>query len=118
MRSLKSLFSLLLLVVMFVSCYNQIEFKKVGWMEKDDLNNYPKREKMLENLMENHNLHRLPYIQVVDLLGEPENYSDIEAGVIYYNIRTEYSGIDPVNVKELKIWLDENKKVKRYIIRG
>ena len=107
MNNLKSYFLLLILFLLFSSCKNDIKFDKVGWNQKGDLNSYSNREKMLNDLMENHNFKGMNYSELLKLLGEPENYSDIEAGVIYYNIITEYgSNIDPVNVKNLKIKLD------------
>ena len=103
--------------MLLISCNPNIKFDKVGWNQKGDLNSYPNREKMLNDLMENHNFTGMNYSELLNLLGEPENYSDIEAGVIYYNIITEYgSNIDPVNVKNLKIKLDENQKVEKIII--
>ena len=107
----------ILFFMLLISCNSNVKFEKIGWNKKGDLNSYPNREKMLNDLMENYKIQGLNYAELVNLLGEPENYSDDDAGVIYYNIITDYgSNIDPVCVKNLKIKLDKNQKVERYIV--
>ncbi|EKT4500007.1 hypothetical protein JE954_002467 [Flavobacterium psychrophilum] len=107
----------ILVFILLISCNSNVKFEKIGWNKKGDLNSYPNREKMLNDLMENYKIQGLNYAELVNLLGEPENYSDNDAGVIYYNIITDYgSNIDPVCVKNLKIKLDKNQKVERYIV--
>ncbi len=59
---------------------------------------------MLNNLMNRHKLKGLTCKQFIDLLGEPENYTDEEPNTATYNIVTNYGGnIDPVYIKNLEV---------------
>jgi hypothetical protein len=50
-------------------------------------------------------------MQLEELLGKPENYSDAKSNEIYYEILVEWGGIDPVRVKNLVFVLDERSNV-------
>ena len=59
---------------------------------------------MLNDLMNHHRLKGLTYKQLIDLLGEPEKYSDEAANTATYNILTDYGkDIDPVYIKNLEV---------------
>ena len=92
-------------IAIFVcSCNSDRKFDKTAWQQRGDLGIYPEREKMLKDLMNNHQLKGLKYNQIIDLLGEPENYSDEEPNTITYNIVTDYGrDIDPVFIKNLEV---------------
>ena len=62
--------------LLVVACNQTQKFDKSAWKERGDLNIYPNRDKMLEDLMNHHQLKGLTYKQVIELLGEPEKYSD------------------------------------------
>jgi len=79
-------------------------FDKLAWKEKGDLNIYAIRDQMLEDLMNHHQLRGLTYKQLIELLGEPEKYSDEEPNTATYNIVTNYGkNIDPVYIKNLEV---------------
>lgn len=79
-------------------------FNKTSWQQNGDLGMSPEREKMLKDLMSNHQLKELTYKQLIDLLGEPENYMDEEPTTATYNIVTNYGrDIDPVYIKNLEV---------------
>lgn len=83
---------------------NNDKFDKMAWNEKGDLGTYPNRKKMLKDLLNNYQLKGLTYKQLIDLLGEPETYSDEEPNTATYNIVTDYGGdIDPVYIKNLEV---------------
>ena len=57
--------------------------------------------------MNGHQLKGLTYKQLVELLGEPEEYSDTEPNTAYYNVDTDYRhDIDPVYIKNPKVKLN------------
>ncbi|TDH26900.1 hypothetical protein EXU57_08830 [Segetibacter sp. 3557_3] len=88
------------------------KFEKSAWNEKGDLGIYPNRDKMLKDIMNNHRLRGLTYTQLVELLGEPEDYSDVNPNTVYYNVVTEYGrDIDPVYLKNLEIGLSSDSVV-------
>jgi len=65
---------------------------------------YPERNKMLKDLVKNYRIKGLNYNQLIDLLGEPEKYSDEEPNTVTYNIVTDYGrDIDPVFIKNLEV---------------
>lgn len=59
---------------------------------------------MLKDLMNNHGLKGLNYTQLIDLLGEPDKYSDEEPSTVTYNIVSDYGrDIDPIFLKNLEV---------------
>ncbi len=92
-----------------VSCNKNKKFDKVAWKEKGDLDSYPNRDNMLNDLIKNYPLKGLSYKQLINLLGEPEKYSDAKPNVLYYNVVIDYGhDIDPVYIKDLKIKLNSD----------
>lgn len=101
----------------FAACTNNQQFNKTAWSERGDLGIYPNREKILNDLMNNHRLKGLTYKQLIDLLGEPEKYKDEEPNTGTYNIVTDYGGdIDPVYVKNLEVKFSTDSIVKNVSI--
>jgi hypothetical protein len=67
---------------------------------------------MLKDLMNHHQLKGLTYKQLVDLIGEPEKYSDEEPNTATYNIVTDYGrDIDPVYIKNLEVKISSDSIV-------
>jgi hypothetical protein len=59
---------------------------------------------MLNDLMNHHQLKGLSYKQFIELLGEPETYSDEQLNTATYNIVTDYGrDIDLVYIKNLEV---------------
>lgn len=117
MENLKLKLTLLGLFFVLLSCKKDMKFEKSGWNQKGDLNSYPNRENMLEDLTKNHSLKGIPYLKLIDLLGLPENYSDEEFNTMTYNIVTEYGyNIEPVYIKNLEIKLAKDSVVEKFEI--
>ena len=54
----------------------------------------------------------ISYVQLIKLLGEPEEYSKADSNILYYNIVTEYRyNIDPIYIKNLEIKLSTDSIV-------
>ncbi len=105
-----------ILIIICFSCKNEIKFNKVDWLKSSD-GFYLNRDKMINDLTLNHKLIGLSKIELVELLGEPENYSNVEPNSIYYNIVTDYGfDIDPVYIKNLKIEFNQSNQVKSFKI--
>ena len=91
-----------------------MKFNKTDWLEKGDLNSFPNRDKMLEDLILNYPLKGISYSKLVDLLGTPEIDYYSESNQIYYPIITEYSNdIDPTSNKILQIELNQDSVVRQ-----
>jgi hypothetical protein len=98
------------LLIEIFSCSNlqQIKFDKVKWMTKDDIE-YPFRNIMLKDLMNNYKLEGLNYVEVVKLLGEP-NFSD-SISFAYQVIEDYGSDIDPVYTKNFDFEFDKDSVI-------
>jgi hypothetical protein len=104
------------LIMMCFSCKHEIKFNKTDWSKRSD-GFYLNRDKMINDLILNHELVGLNKIEVFQLLGEPENYSDAEPNSIYYNIVTDYGfNIDPVYIKNLRIGFNKLDQVESFKI--
>jgi hypothetical protein len=106
MRKLNILFCVFFVLIL-ISCNKK--FDKGGWNysgpDIGDLKEYPNRNKMVDDLLENHTIKGLTIKQVFDLLGETE----MENNTINYTILIDFgSDIDPVHTKDLEIKFNEN----------
>lgn len=106
---------ILLVLITITACGSkEIEFDKLKWSKKID-GFYQYREEMIEDLMSNHLHKRMTYKEVTDLLGNPENYSDLEKNTLAYGIMENYGwNIDPVESKTLMIKLTKDSLVSSF----
>ena len=107
-----------LFFIFLTSCSNNEKFDKVKWQEQGDLRMYTHRKSMLNDLIKNYKLIGLSYKQLINLIGEPENYSDKEKDKVYYEIETDYgTDIDPIYTKSLQIKLTKDSIVESFTIK-
>ncbi|OQA94485.1 MAG: Outer membrane protein assembly factor BamE [Bacteroidetes bacterium ADurb.Bin217] len=94
----------------------EIKFDKNKWNEKDDII-YKYRENMVNDLMVNHLKKGMPYKQIIDLLGEPVVYSEMDTNIVSYEIIEKYGwDIDPIEMKYLLIELTKDSLIKDFKI--
>jgi len=106
-----------ILSFIFTTCNPDNKFNKIQWLEHSDIEQYPNRNRMVNDLMSNHKLKGLSYKQITDLIGEPEKNITGENNEIYYQILTEYgSDIDPVHTKTLILILDNDSTITDFKI--
>ena len=100
-------------IFFLTSCGNQqMEFDKEKWNERDDIF-YANREKMVSDLMENHLKKGMTYKEVLNLLGNSENYQNDPPNTIGYEIMVDYGwNIDPQKGKTLYIEFTNDSIVK------
>ena len=107
-----------LVSIFLTSCNSNEKFDKTKWQEQGDLRIYTHRKSMLKDLTKNYKLTGLSYRQLVNIIGEPENYSDKENDIVYYEIETDYGfDIDPVYTKSLQLKLTKDSIVDSYSIK-
>jgi hypothetical protein len=108
-----------LIITLFInsSCEsNEIKFDKSKWNEKVD-GIYLYREKMATDLIANHLRKGMIYREIVELLGNPEVYSDLGENIIASAIMEDFGwDIDPVETKTLIIELTKDSMVNNYEI--
>lgn len=96
---------------LFIGCNNVTrygtKFNKSQWDSVGDLHSYPYRESMVEDLIAHHKIKGLTYHQLIDSLGQPDNYGDIHDS-IRYDIVTNYGYLDPKSGKYLAIGLNKD----------
>jgi len=94
------------------ACQDDKAFDKTGWTNKNDLGQYPDRNKMLDDLTQNQKLKGLTYSQLIDKIGEPENNIIGDTNSIYYDIVTDYGhDIDPIYLKILEFKYDKDSLI-------
>lgn len=101
----------LIFSVLFIECNNitrnHRKFNKTQWDSIGDLRSYPYREDMLEDLVKHHQIKGLTHHQLIDSLGQPENYGDTKDS-IYYDIVVNYGYLDPKSGKYLAIGFNKD----------
>jgi hypothetical protein len=99
------------LLLLFISCQNEvvdeISFDASKWSVKKDMD-YPFRNQMLHDLMENDTLKKMKKDSILELLGQPER---INENHLYYMIEQERLGFWPLHSKFLVIKFDDNGDV-------
>jgi len=107
----------LIICVLLIAYKNESKFDKVGWTVKGDLNSYPNRDRMLNDLIKNQKLKGLTYRQLIINIGEPEKNVIGDKNLIYYDIVTDYGlDIDPVYIKTLEFKFDRDSIITDYRI--
>jgi hypothetical protein len=98
-------------LIVLIGCnnitYNRVKFNKSQWDSIGDLHSHPNRKNMLEDLIDHHKIKGLTYHQLIDSLGQPENYGDTKDS-IYYDIVVNYGYLDPKSGKYLAIGFNKD----------
>jgi hypothetical protein len=101
----------LLFFLCFIACKNTTDekFDKIKWAIKRD-NEYPHRDKMLNDLIANYKLKGLKKEEVVELLGAPNRTDN---GHLFYTIAQEtLANILPLHTKTMVIKLTKDSTVE------
>jgi len=103
--------SFLIFIVIIASCQSrQRPFSIEDWNYKEDII-YAKRKFLVDDLISNRIYKGLSYNSVINLLGEPENYTGTE-NTIEYEIEEIYgSDIDPIKGSYLAITFNPDSTV-------
>jgi len=114
MTTKKSTLLLSTFCFLLTACYQykrpeSVKFDKHEWSIGGDGIVYPNRDKMLDDLLQNHNLKGLTYKQLIDTLGQPPDYDNIYEIVVYYK-----NDIDPRHVKVLEFTFDKDSIVANW----
>jgi len=92
--------------------FGQIKFDKAKWNEDYQDGFPPKaRNKMVNDLVENHKLKGLKYWEVIELLGEPIAK---DSSTFSYEVVIKYDGlfaIDPTYVKSLVFYFSKDSTI-------
>ena len=83
-------------------------FNESKWKIKEG-DEYPYREKMLQDLVYNQQLKGLEKEELIDLLGQPDRSNK---GFLYYTVEQKKLGLWPIHTTTLVIELSEDSIVK------
>ncbi|HEY9167452.1 MAG TPA: hypothetical protein VIS48_14960 [Candidatus Kryptonia bacterium] len=78
-----------------------MRYDKEKWLSKEDVDQYPYRNGMLDDLLSNHKLIGLSSSQLVSLLGPSDSNIVSKPDEVFYTIVVDYDLIDPSHVKNL-----------------
>lgn len=81
-----------------------IPFDKTKWETKQN-SDYPFRNKIVKELMNNDTLKRLKKEQIINMLGQPDREDN---GYLFYTIAQERLGFFPLHTKTLVIKLSDS----------
>ncbi len=93
---------------------SQLKFDKVKWQIKEDAD-FPYRDEMLDDLINNVTLKGLKIDSVIALLGQPDH---IDNGHLFYPISQKRIGGFPLSTKTFVIKLTKDSTVEWRKIHG
>ncbi len=105
-------FCVSLLLLPCLACHSNttvdnVKFDKAKWDSVGDLMSFPLREAMLNDLITHHQIKGLTYRRLIDWLGEPANYTDMDDS-IRYDIVVNYGYLDPKSGTYLAIGFNKD----------
>lgn len=102
------------------SCKSEKEnFNQKKWNNyKSGSGSKENRLSMIDDLLKNYIKKGITYKELTDIIGEHENYSNLEKNLIGYELMVDYGwDIDPVKDAKLIIELSQDSIVKKYWIK-
>ncbi|MGF7040416.1 hypothetical protein M2273_003676 [Mucilaginibacter lappiensis] len=96
-----------LLIVVSTSCSREMKFDRDKWDYGDGLI-FPNRDKMLNDLLQNHKLKGLKYQQVISLLHRPQR---ADSTMMYYEIVSQLDLGSKKPNKNLILYLNKDSVV-------
>lgn len=94
-----------------------LPFERTRWLQAREEEDWRLRSRMAKYLITRNALVGQSRYQLVELLGKPENYSDATDQELYYLIREDWDGVDPVRVDHLLITTDTSGRAVRTVIK-
>lgn len=112
------LFLLVMFLLHIVSCKEKsTPFDKAGWNTPCDGIPCPVlREKMLDDLLNNHQIIGLTFDQVISKLGNVDNHEMTPNGIMRYEITAKYTMGDIVHITALDLHLNKDSIVTSWTI--
>ncbi len=105
---------ILVLIYLFACKSRNQKFDQALWNKRTDMF-YEYRDKMINDLMKNHLQKGMRYKMVNDMLGKPENYSDLDSNMIGYEVFVDYGwDIDPIETKTLLIGFSKDSTITEF----
>lgn len=105
---------LLLLVALLFACGSDLRFNREGWKERGDLGQHVNRERMLDDLLDNHRLDGASQAEILELLGAPSGYDRDE---MWYLVAVKVMNGDTNEVSNLVLFMDADSAILSHEVR-
>lgn len=106
----------ILLFTLFSCNSTERKFNKSRWNDRID-GFYTNREQMVNDVIKNHLQKGMSYGKILNLLGEPENYTNAESNTMQYNIMVDFGwDVDPIETKTLILRISNDSTYLGYKI--
>jgi hypothetical protein len=102
-----------ILILCFISCNTDEKFDRNKWINADPVDR-TYRKNMVNDLLNKYKFRGMPYKELINLLGNPDNigtekYTD--SVPVYYTVDEKYDMIDPVAGQDLIFHLNKDSVV-------
>lgn len=104
----------LLVLLALAGCHSKEPFTPKGWNDGDGID-FPRRYLMVDDLLANHKLKGLTYIQVIQLLKAPQRNSYTDRS-FSYEITRKMDILDTLYIKNLVFYLNKDSIVTDFKI--
>lgn len=99
MDRFKFVFTFLIVAVLAYGCTAKQDFDRKGWNDGDGLD-FPRRDLMVDDLLQKYNFKGWKYRNVRGLLHEPDRFSD-DSSHFHYQLILKMEGLDTIRTKNL-----------------
>src|ERR1051325_8308746 len=109
MDRVKFIFIFFIVTTLAYSCTANQEFDRRGWNDGDGIE-FPRRNLMVDDLLEKYKFKGMKYRNVRGLLHEPDRFSD-DSTNFHYEIIRKMDGLDTVRTKNLVFWWNKKDSI-------
>lgn len=102
----------ILAIVAFASCTDSSKFDRKKWHYGDGLD-FPLRNDILEDLLQNHHIKGLNYRQIIDSLGSPQRRDSLQFTYQIIDNSYDFGQKSPVHKKNLIIYFNKDSVAVR-----
>ncbi|WAC02144.1 hypothetical protein N7U66_04690 [Lacinutrix neustonica] len=116
---ISNLYFIFLIIMFFSSCDDKKEkFNQEKWDNyKSGIGVEENRLNMVDDLIKNYIQKGMTYKELTNLIGQPENYANLEKNTIGYELIVDYGwDIDPVEDAKLLIEISQDSIVTKFKI--
>lgn len=97
------------------ACNNSSKFDRKKWAYTDGLE-YPLRDDIVDDLMQNHHIKGLTFDQVIDSLGSPQRRDPLKFTYQLLDNSFQYQLKKPVHKKSLIVYFSKDSVANRFEI--
>jgi outer membrane protein assembly factor BamE (lipoprotein component of BamABCDE complex) len=111
-------FNILMGIIVFTAltgCGNSSKFDRQKWSYGDGLE-YPLRDEIVDDLMQNHHIKGLTFDQVIDSLGSPQRRDSLKFTYQILDNSFEFAQKSPIRKKNLIVYFNKDSVAVKFEI--